>query len=232
MKKTGTMLVLLAAMLTIAWLTSSSAFEIAATTTGLLCVWLTARENIWSWPISLVNVACFFYMFWEVKLYADMALQVFFFLLSIYGWIVWLTKREGAGVRPTRKIAPWLILPLVLFLVGATAGWGYVLHKYTDASIPYADAFIATLSIIAQLLLSAKILENWTVWIAVDVLSIGMYAYKGLDTIAFLYLIYLGIAIAGLITWKRNYTAVGREGFSLTPEPAGNPHSTERGAWK
>ncbi|MFD7525426.1 nicotinamide riboside transporter PnuC [Paenibacillus chitinolyticus] len=232
MKKTGTMLVLLAAMLTIAWLTSSSAFEIAATTTGLLCVWLTARENIWSWPISLVNVACFFYMFWEVKLYADMALQVFFFLLSIYGWIVWLTKREGAGVRPTRKIAPWLILPLVLFLVGATAGWGYVLHKYTDASIPYADAFIATLSIIAQLLLSAKILENWTVWIAVDVLSIGMYAYKGLDTIAFLYLIYLGIAIAGLITWKRNYRAAGQEGFRLTPEPAGNPHSTERGAWK
>ncbi|MFE6796663.1 nicotinamide riboside transporter PnuC [Paenibacillus chitinolyticus] len=232
MKKTGTMLVLLAAMLMIAWLTSSSAFEIAATTTGLLCVWLTARENIWSWPISLVNVACFFYMFWEVKLYADMALQVFFFLLSIYGWIVWLTKREGAGVRPTRRIAPWLILPLVLFLIGATAGWGYVLHKYTDASIPYADAFIATLSIIAQLLLSAKILENWTVWIAVDVLSIGMYAYKGLDAIAFLYLIYLGIAIGGLITWKRNYRAGGQEGFSLTPEPADNPHSTERGAWK
>ncbi|MVP01927.1 nicotinamide riboside transporter PnuC [Paenibacillus lutrae] len=223
MKKTWTPIILLAVILVLAWLTSSTALEIAATATGLLCVWLTARENIWAWPISMINVALFFYTFWEVKLYADMTLQIFFFILSIYGWVVWLTRRGTADVRPTRRLRPWGILPLALFLVAASGGWGYVLERYTDASIPYVDAFIATLSIVAQILLSAKILENWIIWIVIDVLSVGMYAYKGLDMIALLYLIYLGIAISGLVTWRRNYRAdqakAAKDTESAAPQP-------------
>lgn len=199
---------LFAAMLAIAWLTSSTTLEIVATTTGLLCVWLTARQNIWAWPIGLVNVGCFFFMFLEVKLYADMMLQVVFFILSVYGWIVWLTKREGAKVRPTRSLKPPLAVSLGILAVAVTLAWGYLLHTYTDASIPYADAFIATLSLIAQYLLSSKILQNWIVWIAVDVLSVGMYAYKELYSLAFLYLIFLGIATSGYISWRRDYNRV------------------------
>ncbi|SDN61331.1 nicotinamide mononucleotide transporter [Paenibacillus sp. yr247] len=203
MKKAWILLVLFIFMVAIAVYTSSTTLEIVATTTGLLSVWLTARENIWAWPVGLINVACFFYMFGEAKLYADMTLQVFFFVLSIYGWIIWLTKREGSQVRPTRKITLRLVLILSFLLVAVTLLWGFVLKAYTDASIPYADALIATLSIIAQFLLSSKVLENWLCWIAVDIMSIAMYAYKDLYAVAFLYLIFFFIAIAGYISWKR-----------------------------
>lgn len=207
MEKRWTLPLLFVAMLAIAWFTSSTALEIVTTTTGLLSVWFTARQNIWAWPIGLVNVACFFFMFLDVKLYADMMLQVVFFVLSVYGWIVWLTKREGAKVRPTRSIGAGLAVTLGVLAVVVTLSWGYLLHTHTDASIPYADAFVATLSLIAQYLLSSKILQNWLVWIAVDVLSIGLYAYKELYALAFLYVIFLGIATSGYISWKREFCA-------------------------
>jgi nicotinamide mononucleotide transporter len=203
MNKVWVLPVLFICMLAVAFYTSSTTLEIVATTTGLLCVWLTARENIWAWPIGLINVGCFFYMFWEVKLYADMTLQILFFVLSIYGWIFWLTKRGGAKVRPTRQMTVRSAGILAVLLVAVTGGWGFLLSTYTDASIPYVDAFIATLSIIAQYLLSSKVLENWLCWIAVDVLSIGMYAYKDLYAVAFLYLIFLGIAAAGFFSWRK-----------------------------
>lgn len=215
MNKTWTMVAMLVIMLGIAYFTSTSTLEIVATTTGLLSVWLTAREKIWAWPIGLVNVACFFYMFYEVKLYADMTLQVFFFILSIYGWIIWLTKRNGAKVRPTRRISPRLAGILLVALFAGTGIWGYTLATYTDASIPYPDAFIAMLSLIAQMLLSYKILENWYCWIVVDVLSVGMYLYKGLNMLAFLYAIFLCIAISGLITWKKQQEATTWESAAL-----------------
>ncbi|MNI73189.1 Nicotinamide riboside transporter PnuC [compost metagenome] len=144
-------------------------------------------------------------MFYEVRLYADMTLQVFFFVLSLYGWYIWLTKRGNAAVRPTKRVTRSQIISLMIVLVAVTGGWGYLLSEFTDASIPYADALIATLSLIAQYLLSSKVLENWLIWIVVDVLSIGMYMYKELYTLAFLYLIFLGIATAGWLGWKKEH---------------------------
>lgn len=184
---------------------SASPLEMLATLTGLLCVWLTTKENIWCWPIGLINVGCFFFMFYEAKLYADMTLQVIFFILSIQGWVIWMTKRQHADVRPTKKIPSSMTAVLSVVLIVVTISWGYVLAQYTDASIPYLDAFIATLSIIAQYLLSSKILENWYVWITVDVLSVGMYFYKDLYSVAFLYTVFLVIAVSGMVSWKRTY---------------------------
>lgn len=205
MNRIGTMLLLTAFMIAVAIYTSSTALEIAATLTGLLSVWLTAREQIWAWPIGLVNVGCFFYMFWDVRLYADMTLQVFFFALSVYGWIYWLRNRAGRKVRPTRRISLRSAGILLVLLIVVTSLWGYLLEAYTDASIPYADAFIATLSLIAQFLLSSKYLENWLCWIMVDILSIGMYSYKDLHALAFLYVIFLGIAAAGYVSWRKEH---------------------------
>jgi nicotinamide mononucleotide transporter len=192
--------------------TSSTVLEAVASITGLISVWLTAREHIWAWPTGLVSVVCFFYIFYDVKLYADMTLQLFFFVLSVYGWIVWLSGRGGAKVRPTARIAGRTALGLGFLLVVATVGWGYALHQYTDASVPYLDAFIAVTSIMAQYLLSRKILECWYGWIAVDVLSIGMYAYKGLDAVAILYVIFLCIAVSGLLGWRKQYITLHRGG--------------------
>lgn len=187
---------------------STSPLEMVATLAGLVCVWLTAKENIWCWPIGLVNVSCFFVLFYEAKLYADMSLQVIFFILSIQGWIIWLTKRGDAKVRPTKKLTKQQAVILSILLIVTSIGWGYVLSNYTDASIPYLDALIATLSIIAQILLSNKILENWYVWITVDVLSIGLYLYKELYAVAFLYGVFLVIAIVGLLSWRKTYFAL------------------------
>ncbi|WP_168122011.1 nicotinamide riboside transporter PnuC [Paenibacillus sp. HB172176] len=206
MNRLGTMLLLTGFMIAVAVYTSSTALEITATLTGLLCVWLTAREQIWAWPIGLVNVGCFFYMFWEVRLYADMTLQVFFFVLSVYGWIYWLKDRGSRKVRPTRRITSKNAALLLVLLIVVTELWGHLLSQYTDASIPYLDAFIATLSLIAQFLLSSKYLENWLCWIMVDILSIGMYSYKDLHALAFLYVIFLSIAVAGYLSWRKELT--------------------------
>jgi nicotinamide mononucleotide transporter len=197
-------IVLLACMIVCVWL-SGTLLEMVATLAGLLCVWLTAKENIWCWPIGLINVGCFFFIFYEARLYADMMLQVIFFILSIQGWIIWLTKRQQADVRPTKRLTPKLGWILVVFFIVLTFVWGYMLSQFTSGSIPYLDALIATLSIFAQFLLSSKILENWYVWIVVDVLSIGMYVYKDLYSIAFLYGIFLVIAVYGLLSWKKVY---------------------------
>lgn len=116
-----------------------------------------------------------------------------------------LLKRNSAKVRPTKRVGVKMIMGLGIILFAGTGGWGYILTEYTDASIPYADAFIAILSVIAQFLLSYKMLEHWLVWIIVDLLSIGMYFYKGLDAVAFLYIIYLFIAITGWISWRNGY---------------------------
>ncbi|MCG7409672.1 nicotinamide riboside transporter PnuC [Paenibacillus sp. ACRRX] len=194
---------LMMGMLLVAYWTSSSTLEIVATTTGLLSVWLTARENIWCWPIGLVNVACFFVMFYDAKLYADMTLQIFFFAFSVQGWIVWLTRRGADKVRPTVRMSSTWRIWLAAAIVGITVAWGYLLATYTDASIPYLDALVATLSLAAQYLLSQKIWESWYFWITVDVLSIGMYMYKGLFTVGCLYVVFLAIAIAGLLQWQR-----------------------------
>ncbi|MFC5404025.1 nicotinamide riboside transporter PnuC [Cohnella soli] len=231
MKSIVTIIAWLAAFTAIGYYTSSTTLEIVATTTGLLCVWLTARENLWAWPISLVNVVCFFYMFMDVKLYADMSLQVFFFALSAYGWIVWATKRGNAKVRPTRRLSRRTALALIVFLVAATWAWGALLQHHTDASIPYMDAFVATLSLIAQFLLSYKVLENWYVWIFVDVLSIGMYFYKDLNTIALLYVVYLGIATMGLISWRKELGNYGDGGDAAKDGTyAGEIRATAQGA--
>lgn len=193
------------AMVAVAYFTSASWIEITAAVTGLLCVWLNAKENIWNYPIGYINVACFMWMFWDAKLYADFTLQIFFAVLMAIGWYTWLTKRQGNAVRPTKKIDGihfGLIVLSILILGGL---WGLALHAWTDASIPYLDATIAMASIMAQFLLSRKILQNWLIWIVVDVFSIGMYWYKGLHLTAYLYVMFLLIAIQGYVEWRRNY---------------------------
>ncbi|MCD7034289.1 nicotinamide riboside transporter PnuC [Metabacillus sp. GX 13764] len=192
----------------LAWYSNSSWMEIAASLAGLVCVWLNAKENIWAYPVGIVNLALFFFIFYDVKLYADAALQVIFLVLSLYGWAVWLTKREGHPVRPTRTMTKTEGIFLFAGMVLVTGIWGYGLSAYTDASIPYADALIASMSIFAQFFLSRKVLENWFIWIAVDVLSVGLYLYKGLPLIAFTYFVFLIICIYGLISWKKELKSI------------------------
>lgn len=200
--QTAVVFLLLAA---IAYATNSTWIEIIASVTGLFSVWLAAKENVWYYPVGFVNIITFAYIFHGVQLYADFTLQIVFFALSVYGWWIWLTKREGRPVRPTTSLTRRGWLFIILAVPAIAAVWGLMLTQFTDASIPYVDAFVATLSMTAQYLLSRKTLQNWYLWITVDVLSVGMYWYKGLYTISFTYFIFLLICIAGLVSWKTAY---------------------------
>ncbi|MEK5036196.1 nicotinamide riboside transporter PnuC [Paenibacillus sp. FSL R7-0302] len=191
--------------LVVGYFTSSTAIEIASTVSGLLCVWLAAKQNIWTYPIGFVNIVFFMIVFYDARLYADFSLQIFFAVLSTYGWIYWLRNKGDQPVKATQKTSAGLAIAMMALTIIGTALWGYVLHQYTDASIPYADAFIAILSVVAQILLSSKRLENWYVWILVDVLSVGMYFYKGLHVIGILYIVFTINAIYGAIAWHKQY---------------------------
>lgn len=182
-----------------------STIEILGAVTGLLCVWLTAKERLSSFPFGIANIFVFAFMFYEAKLYADFMLQLMFFLpLTLYGWYVWVSgDKNSRSVAVTRDIKSNEVAYLAVAGLAAATLWAWVLDKYTDAAVPWLDAPLAVASIIAQLLLSRKVLQNWLVWIAVDVFSIGMYAYKELYITSGLYAVFLCIAIKGYLDWRR-----------------------------
>lgn len=177
--------------------------EIVAAVFGLLCVWLTSRENIWSFPVGIVNSALFFYMFLDIKLYADMSLQIVFILLSMYGWKVWLSgDRNTKGVTTTRNITRREAGLAVGIWALLSAGFTAIFTNFTDAAVPYIDVPLAVASVMGQWFLSKKVIQSWWIWIAVDVFSIGMYGYKELYITAGLYAIFLVLAIKGYLDWR------------------------------
>ncbi len=177
-------------------------FEAVGVLFGILSVWLTTRENVWCWPTGLVNVGLFIVVFGRARLYADMGLQVFYVALCLYGWYAWLHGGTGHGpLRVTR--APAAVLGGLALLGAAFAvGLGLFLRRHTDAALPFWDASTTSCSLAAQFLQTRKWLENWTVWIAVDAVYVGIYIVKSLYLTAGLYVIFLGLAVAGHIRWR------------------------------
>ncbi len=178
--------------------------EIVGVAFGLLSVYLTVRENIWCWPAGLVSVVAYAALFFEIKLYADMLLQAFFFITSVQGWYLWRYGGSNRSELPISFLSRRQAISMLVGLVAAVAIIGVLLDRFTDASIPFWDATISGGSVLAQLLLMRKKFENWYVWIAVDVISIGVYAYKGIYLTSGLYVVFLVLAIGGLLAWRRS----------------------------
>ncbi len=192
-----------------AWLEAhgSSCLELIAVLVGIVSVYLSTRENIWSWPTALVNVSLFFALFYRSGLYSDTGLQVVYFVLSIYGWYEWLyggANRTAIAVSRTTRTT-WLTLVGVGIVVWAALG--SITSRLPGTALPYVDAATTTTSLLAQWMMTRKLLENWAVWIAVDVVYIGMFIFKGLYLTAFNYGIYLALAVLGYITWKRSLSS-------------------------
>lgn len=182
---------------------AQSALELWAAVTGFVCVWLTVRENIWCWPVGIVSAVYYVVVFAQAKLYADMGLQVVFVVLQFYGWYEWLHGGADREALVVARTPPRMRLVLSGVFVVATVGLAQSLYRYTDASLPWVDSTQTVLSLIAQLLLSYKYVENWMLWIVVDVVSIWMYQYKGLYLTAVLYGVFLCLATVGLLRWQR-----------------------------
>jgi nicotinamide mononucleotide transporter len=184
-------------------------YEVVGVAFGAVAVWLTVRENVWCWPIGLVNVLLSAIVFAQAKLYADFGLQLVYVALCLYGWYAWLhggADQSALAVARTPGLA-WGALAFGGFAFAA--GLGLFLQRQTDAALPFWDASTASFSLVAQWMQTRKWIENWLVWIAVDVVYVGMYIVKGLFLMAGLYAAFLLMAVAGLLAWRRSLVATG-----------------------
>lgn len=191
----------------------TSWLEAASFVTGAICVWLTVRENVWNFPIGLVNSVTFGVVFFHASLLTDAGLQGVYFVLGVLGWRQWVCGGEN---RTTLRItlASWRERGVVtLATLALTAGlWQLVWHlkkddPKADQLAIFADALTTAVSLAAQWLLNYKRLENWLVWIFVDVLYVPLYLYKGLHLTAVLYGVFLVMAIIGFLRWRKMWRA-------------------------
>lgn len=181
----------------------TSPLEVLGFVFGVLCVALNALENIWGWPTGLINVGIYIYIFFVARLYADVVLNIFFFITGVYGWYHWLNGGKKKDALPITPIKPrqWGLY-MFAALIGLLA-IGYFFDTFTNADLAYWDAYTTSFSLLAQVLMAQKKLENWLIWIAVDVIAIGIYWYKDLRLTALMFLIYLVLASIGYFNWKR-----------------------------
>jgi nicotinamide mononucleotide transporter len=181
-----------------------SLLEWVAVAFGVAGVLLTVRQNPWCWPLGIVNVSLSAVVFWETRLYADAALQIVYVALCSYGWWAWLrggTDSTPLHVSRAPRSLGWLAAAAAVAFAWAL---GSVLHRATDAALPFWDAGTASGSLLAQWMQTRKWLENWTVWIVVDVVYVGMYVAKGLMLFAGLYALFGLLAVLGLREWRRS----------------------------
>jgi nicotinamide mononucleotide transporter len=179
--------------------------EIGAATFGVVSVWLSTRENIWSWPTAIVNVSLYAVVFFQARLYADMGLQVVYLLLSCYGWYEWLYGGAQRTELTVSRASRRLLGILVVLNVATWVTLSFTLDRYTDAVLPWLDSLLTTTSLVAQWMMTRKILENWLVWIAVDIVYVPMFIARGLYPTALLYGIFLVLALMGYRDWKKSW---------------------------
>ena len=176
--------------------------EIAAVVLGVVNVALVIVRSVWNFPVALAMVAIYAVVFHGVRLYSDMVLQGFFFALNIYGWRHWLAARGDAAV-PVRWMSS---RSTVIYALSAFAGWAIwstAMVRLTDAAAPYWDGAVAALSVTAQIMLARRYVENWLYWIAVNLLAISLFWSRDLKLTSGLYALFLAMAVAGFLRWKR-----------------------------
>jgi nicotinamide mononucleotide transporter len=195
--------------------------EIIGFITGGVCVWLVAKQNIWNWPIGILNNIAFLILFVGAGLYADATLQIIFAVIALYGWYKW-THAKGvtkATLPVSYSSTKERVILGVLTAAATIAGVTGLVH-FTNSQVALWDTLILTMSLAATYYQAKKRIDSWWIWIAVDVISIPLYFNRGLALTAILYFIFLCICIKGLIDWKRDYKkqTSSTEGDTLEPE--------------
>jgi nicotinamide mononucleotide transporter len=180
-----------------------SGLEIIAVLLSASAVWLTVKQNLLCWPLGLVSVLMYSWVFFDVKLYSDMLLQLVYAVLQLYGW--WQWTRGGvqhAGRQVSRLPGSQLLLSLAVGSAGSLL-LGYLMATHTDAAAPWLDAALTSFSLVAQVWMAQKRLECWPLWIALDVIYVGLFLSKDLYLTAALYAVFTALAIAGWRAWQR-----------------------------
>ncbi len=176
--------------------------ETIAAIFGLANILLLVFRSLWNYVAAIVMVSLYFFIFFEAKLYSDALLQIFFLMLNLYGLLVWNRARGDEGV-PVRWQGPRSFLLWGAGGVAASLLWGLFMHSQTDAASPFLDASVAMLSVLAQILLARRYIDNWIWWIIVDCIAIPLYWSKGLHQTAGLYVVFLIVSGVGLFQWMR-----------------------------
>jgi nicotinamide mononucleotide transporter len=169
---------------------------------GAWGVWLQVRENVWNWPVQLVSSALYVVVFFQARLFADTSLNILYVVLYVLGWYWWLRGGENHGALHINRLSRRLAVVLALAGTVATAGLTVFLTSVRD-SAPFLDALTTVLSLIALFMTGRKLLECWWVWIAANLIYIGLYLYKGLALTAVLYAIFAALSVVGLLNWRR-----------------------------
>jgi nicotinamide mononucleotide transporter len=177
--------------------------EIAGFVTGALSVWLAVRQNPWNWPFGVANAVCFLVLFWQARLYGDMALQVLFIAICLLGWYRWLFGGEGRSRLRVRHLTVKGGIGYACLGIVTTTIFTPYLRSVGDVS-PLLDALTTVMSVEAQYLMTRKVIEHWWVWIAADILYIWLYASRDLYLTSLLYVVFLAMCIVGLRDWRRD----------------------------
>lgn len=177
--------------------------EIAGAIVGLAYIWLEYKANIWLWLASIVMPAIYIFVYYGSGFYADMAINIYYLVASLYGWLMWRKKGNGAEERPITRMPARYGVPIAMVAAVSFAAIALLLLKFTDSTVPYGDSFTTALSIIGLWMLARKYVEQWLVWIAVDAVCAVLYIYKGLYPTGVLYALYTVIAVAGYFKWLK-----------------------------
>lgn len=185
-----------------------SSFEIVAAVLGVIAVWLTVRQNVWGWPVGLVMVVMYAWVFHDVKLYSDMLLQGVYAVLQLYGWWQWVKGGQDHQGRHVTRLSNAALLGNLLVGALGTIALGYLMSTHTDASQPWLDAGLTSFSLVAQLWMAQKRVECWVLWFVVDVIYVVLFIYKALYLTALLYVLFVGLAARGWFVWRREVATV------------------------
>ncbi|MFE9207191.1 nicotinamide riboside transporter PnuC [Micromonospora sp. NPDC007230] len=191
--------------------------EVLGFATGVVNVWLVARQHIANWPVGIANVLLLMLLFWAAGLYADAGLQVVYVALGLYGWWHWLfggQRRSRLTVSRTGRREWWALAVAGVLLTG---GLWALLDRATDSTVPLADAVTTALSLLATYGQTRKLVESWWLWIAADLIYLPLYAYKGLWLTGGLYLVFLALCVLGLREWRADL----RQRSAAAPVPPG-----------
>ena len=177
--------------------------EIAGVAVGLLYLWLEYRASAWLWAASILMPAIYIFVYADAGFYADMGINIYYLVASIYGAILWLSKRSDGTPRPIIHTPRRAIAPLTIVGAASMAAITYILIHHTDSTVPYGDAFTTAASIVALYMLAHEYVEQWLVWLVVDVVCCWLYVEKGLYPTAALYALYTLLAWAGYRKWLK-----------------------------
>ena len=190
------------------WGTPTTWLEVVAAVLALAMVVCNMREIHWGWPLAIVSSLLYVGVFAQARIYGDAALQLFFAVVALWGWFQWLRGHRADGsVLHVSRLSPQGLACAVLASAVAWPAVALFLIGFTDSDVPWFDGFATGLSLVGQFLLARKFIENWVVWLAVNLVSVGLFVHKGLWLTVGLYGVFALLSIAGYLAWRQRLRA-------------------------